>query len=245
MPLNDMTYSHGRLCNHIIRAHVASFIAKSRYLKYNYGEFYDKMLALGINLYTNGTKTYKASQKIHECDLMTYINIDYPITRNIELNTEYYQTKEFSNYLYSYYRKAENQSSIIEANRFKSRYENNDDLFVHVRLGDVAHINQGFDHYDRAISKLSFENGFIASDTIEHETCQKLIKKYNLIPINYDEVETIMFGSTCKTILLSSGSFSYIIGLFAFFSKVYYLKNLGNWCPPELFFINDWIEIPP
>jgi hypothetical protein len=32
--------------------------------------------------------------------------------------------------------------------------------------------------------------------------------------IDYNEVETIMFGSTCKNIILTGGSFSYIIGLF-------------------------------
>ena len=240
---NDMYRSHGRLCNHIIRAHVASFISKTRYLKFNYGEYYDKMIALGIKLYTEGTKTYRAEQKIHEVDVMTYININYPITRNIELNTKYFQTAEVSNYLYNYYRNPENQSSIIEANRFKSRYNNNNDLYVHVRLGDVADSNQGFAYYDKAISQISFEKGYISSDTIDHETCKMLINKYGLIPINYDEVETIMFGSTCKNIVLSSGSFSYIIGLFGFFSKVYYLKNLRNWCPAELFFIDDWTEI--
>jgi hypothetical protein len=240
---NDMTGSHGRLCNHIIRAHVASFIAKTRYMEYNYGEYYDKMVALGIKLYTEGTKTYKASQQIRESELMSYINVNYPITRNIELNTDYYQTKEFSNYLYKYYKTPENQSSIIEANKFKSRYNNNNDVYVHVRLGDVEHKNPGFAYYDKALSQLSFEKGYISSDTIDHEICKKLIYKYGLIPIEYDEVETIMFGSTCKNIILSNGSFSYIIGLFGFFSKIYYIQNITWWCPPELFFIDDWTEI--
>ena len=52
-----------------------------------------------------------------------------------------------------------------------------------------------------------------------------------------------MFGSTCKNIILTGGTFSYIIGLFGFFSKVYYLKGFDNWYPSELFFIDDWTEI--
>lgn len=240
---NDMTGSDGRLCNHIIRAHACSFIAKSRYLKFNYGEYYDKMKALGINLYIDGTKTYKVEQKITQWDLMIYIENKIPVFRNINFNRDYLQTKDFSNYLYNYYKNPENQQSIIEANNFKSRYNNNNDLFVHVRLGDVSHLNQGFEYYDKALSQLSFDKGYIASDTIDHEICKQLIEKYNLTPIIYDEVETIMFGSTCKNIILSNGSFSYIIGLFGFFSKVYYIKNFGTWCPAELFFINDWTEI--
>ena len=89
----------------------------------------------------------------------------------------------------------------------------------------------------------TFENGYIASDSINHDTCKKLIEKYNLKIIDYNEVETIMFGSTCKNIILTGGTFSYIIGLFGFFSKVYYLKGFDNWYPSELFFIDDWTEI--
>lgn len=243
MPVNDLTGSEGRFGNHIIRAYASSFIAKTRKLKFNYGEYYDKMVALGIKLYTEGTYTYRATQRIDDWELMTYVKMNYPITRNIDFSRQFCQTAGFSNYLYDYYRQSENQQSIIQANKFKSRYNNNNDMFVHVRLGDTIQFSQGFDHYDRAISHLTFDKGYIASDTIEHEICQKLINKYGLTPINYDEVETIMFGSTCKNIVLSSGTFSYIIGLFGFFSKVYYLKNSGAWAPPELFFIKDWTEV--
>jgi len=38
-----MTGSDGRFCNHIIRALAASFIAKQRKLKFNYGQYFNKM----------------------------------------------------------------------------------------------------------------------------------------------------------------------------------------------------------
>lgn len=240
---NDMTGSDGRFCNHIIRAHAASFIAKHRHLKFNYGQYYDKMKELGINLYTDGTKTYKLEQRICDWDLMIYINNTIPVFRNINFNREYFQTKDFSNYLYKYYRQKSNQQSIIDANKFNSRYNNNNDVFIHIRLGDVAHLNQGFAYYDEALSRISFENGYIASDDLNNEICKTLIAKYNLKIIDYNEVETIMFGSTCKNVVLTGGTFSYIIGLFGFFSKVYYLKGFNNWYPSELFFIDDWTEI--
>jgi hypothetical protein len=163
--------------------------------------------------------------------------------RNINVNRAYFQTKEFSNYLYNHFRATHNQQSIISANRFKERYNANNDVFVHVRLTDVASQNQGFPYYDKALSSIAFERGYIASDDISHGICQNLIQKYKLTPINYDEVETIMFGSTCKHIALTGGSFSYIIGLFGFFSNVYYLHSDGSWYPPELFHIPSWKEI--
>lgn len=238
-----MTGSDGRLCNHIIRALAASFIAKQRNLKFNYGQYLDKMVSLGIKLY-EGNMTYKNPQIITDIDIMSYLRNNIPIYRNIIVNRCYFQTKDFSNYLYNYYQNSSNQQSIIDANKFNKRYKNNNDVFIHVRLGDVEHLNQGFAYYDKALTGIHhFENGYIASDDITHETCRKLIQKYNLRPIEYNEVETIMFGSTCKYIILTGGTFSYVIGLFGFFSKVYYLKGRDNWYPSELFFINDWTEI--
>lgn len=238
-----MTGSEGRFCNHIIRAHVASFIARKRNLQFNYGQYFDKMKQLGITLYTEGQMKYKFEQHITDIDFMNYITMNIPIFRNINVNKSFFQTKEFSNYLYTYYSKPDNQQLIITSNKFKERYKNNNDVFIHVRLGDVTDKNQGFAYYDKALSQLSFYIGYIASDDINHEICKKLIEKYNLKIIDYDEVETIMFGSTCKHIVLTGGTFSYIIGLFSFFSKVYYLKSFNTWFPAELFHIPDWTEI--
>jgi hypothetical protein len=240
---NDMTGSEGRLCNHIIRAHAASFIAKKRNLQFNYGQYFDLMKHLGINLYTEGVMTYKLEQQISDIDIMNYITMNVPIFRNIYLNRSFFQTKEFSNYLYKYYQNPENYKSIIDANKFNHRYNNNDDVFVHIRLGDVMDKNPGFHYYDKALSQITFNNGYIASDDLNHDICKQLIKKYNLNTIKYNEVETIMFGSTCKNIVVTGGSFSYIIALFGFFSKIYYAKSFNTWFPAELFYIQYWNEI--
>jgi hypothetical protein len=238
---NNLTNSRGRLCNHIIRAHVASFIAKKCNLKINYGQYYQQMKELGIQLFTSGTSTYNMEVKINDNNVMRILEI--PLYKNINLFQSYFQTKDFSNYLYNFYKKSENQQTIIKSNKFNNRYNSNNDVFIHIRLGDVKHLNPGFEYYDKALSQISFENGYIASDDFKHEICKKLIIKYNLKILEYDEVETIMFGSTCKNIVLTGGSFSYIIGLFGFFSKVYYLKSFNTWFPAELFYIPDWTEI--
>lgn len=169
-----MSYSEGRFCNHIIRALAASFIAKQRNLKFNYGQYFDKMVSLGIKLY-EGTMTYKNPQIISDSNIMIYLIDNIPIYRNIIIDRYYFQTKDFSNYLYNYYKNADNHKSIIDANKFNSRYKNNNDVFIHVRLGDVEHLNQGFAYYDKALKGV-YENGYIASDSITHETCKKLIE---------------------------------------------------------------------
>jgi hypothetical protein len=242
MGVNSIRYSRGRLGNHIIRAFAATVLAKKNSLVFDYGEYFPKMKELGINLYTNGTTSYSSTIDVSTSELMNHIYKETANKSNIIIE-DYYQSKDFSNYLYSYYRDPENQHSIIHANRFKERYNSNNDVFVHVRLDDVVCHNQGYDYYDKALSTLQFEHGYISSDTIDHDICKKLIQKYNLTPITYNEVETIMFGSTCKYIVLTGGTFSYIIGLFGFFSKVFYLKQISSWFPEELFFIDDWTQV--
>ena len=95
---NDMTGSEGRLCNHIIRALATSFIAKQQNLKFKYGQYFDKMVLLGIKLY-EGTMTYRNSQIISNSNIMSYLNYNIPIYKNIIINDCYFQTKDFSNSL--------------------------------------------------------------------------------------------------------------------------------------------------
>ena len=42
--------------------------------------------------------------------------------------------------------------------------------------------------------------------------------------LHYNEIDTIQFGSTCKNIILSHGSFSAMIGNLSFYSNIYYPK---------------------
>ncbi len=241
---NNMTHTSGGFCNHVIRAYAASFIAKKRGLSFCYGEFYPKMKQLGIELYTSGTNTYDTQQHIDDNNVMACIHSEDADYRNIFVNYDFFQTAAFSLYLYEYYRQSIHQQSIIDANVFKERYRNNEDLFVHIRLGDVTRFNPGLAYYDKFLSSHTFQKGYISSDSITHDICQQLIAKYNLTVIDYDDVETIMFASTCRYILLTSGSYSYIIGLFGFFSTVFYIKQTNAWCPADLYRgIKDWTEI--
>jgi hypothetical protein len=77
--INNMTGSEGGFCNHIIRALAASFIAKQQNLKFNYGQYFDKMVSLGINLYTEGTMTYRNSQIISNTNIVNYLRHNIPI----------------------------------------------------------------------------------------------------------------------------------------------------------------------
>jgi len=131
------------------------------------------------------------------------------------------------------------KSNIIEKNKFKERYNNN--IFIHIRLGDIAHNNPGLNYYLRAIKYIkelnNFDNIYIASDTLTHDIIKKIIEEYpNVNLINYYEIETIQFGSTCKNIILSHGSF---------YSNVYYSKieKDKQWYGDTFSSIKSWTEL--
>jgi hypothetical protein len=137
------------------------------------------------------------------------------------------------------------RNNIIKKNIFRYRYKNNNDLFIHIRLGDIEHTQSSkYEYYDRVISNIKFNKGFISSDSIESETCKKLIIKYKLTVFSFDEVKTIMFGSTCNNIVLSGGTFSWLIGFLAFnSSNIYYPINQSKAWYGNIFIFPKWIGI--
>ena len=154
------------------------------------------------------------------------------------------QTREFSYALKYYFDKVKIRLNVIKNNIFKERYDKNNDLYIHLRLGDVeSRFKNIYEYYEKSISKLKFDNGFISSDDVNHNICQKLIQKYNLKILNYDEIETIMFASTCNHIVLSGGTFSWLIGFLAFFSKNIYYPTITNKWYGDIFVFNHWRTI--
>jgi hypothetical protein len=93
-------------------------------------------------------------------------------------------------------------------------------VFVHVRLGDLLspfyrgtgnkHIP--FEYYDLALDGLGFSDGYISSDTPDHEIVTHLKNKYQLISFSASEDDTLIFASKCNMKVLSLGTFSWWIG---------------------------------
>ena len=240
---DEATYGSGRFCNHFIRNLAKHFIAKKYNIKTSYG--YDTyMTRLGFNLFKDGINEYLTTISINDDNFMKYIKDDtISLTNNIDLRWSFFQTAEFALYLYNYLNTDDIKASIIQNNTFNDRYNNNNDLFVHVRLGDVPHLNPGFEYYNNILSTTNFTNGYISSDTITSPLCEELIRKYNLKVINTDEVTTIMFGTTCKHIVLSHGTFSWVIGILGFYSTIYYSSNYPVKWHGDIFVIPTWVKI--
>ena len=118
-------------------------------------------------------------------------------------------------------------------------------MFIHIRLTDTAHFNPGIKYYVNAIKNIIFDDLYISTDDKHSNMIKELLKLYpSSQVINCDEITTFQFGSTCKHIILSHGSFSAVIGYLSFFSDVYYPEYEVNkiWYG-DMFSIDKFIKL--
>jgi hypothetical protein len=222
--INNSNIHNGRFGNLFFINMFLHFYSKKNDLLCNY-KYFDNFTKLGIEL-NIGTKIYDINLLLTEQNYVLILNNesdDFKQSNIIIHNDIWLQNKDFGLYLQHYFNNQIYKSKIILKNCFKERYNDNNDLFIHLRLGDVESTTiKLFEYYDKLLSNIHFENGYISSDSINSKFCEYFIKKYNLNIINYNEINTIMFGSTCNNIILSGGTFSWLIGFFAFYSEYIY-----------------------
>ncbi len=211
----------GRLGNQIFRNIAASMIAKKHNLKITY-QSYNLMSEIGIPLFL-GTKIYNNIKHVNDDNYfltMNKNNIDF----NINLNS-YCQTKQITDKTHAYLNSNENIEHFVNNNKYKDRYNNNNDCFIHIRLGDVTRWNPGFKYYDYVLSKLNYDNIYIATDSNDHSIIRDISNKYKNVNIMDNNIINIFkFATTCRFVILSYGTFSAIIGYLSFYSNVYCLK---------------------
>lgn len=249
------TLNHsGRLCNAIIVNICVSIIAKKKNLMVDYN-YHDDIISLGIELF-NGTDNPEKSIQLTESNFFEMLN------DNSEKNVEdclvisqdphnlgdvrdFFQTKDISTFLYYHLREPDVQRKIIEHNPYNARYNNNRDCFIHIRLGDSIEHNPGLIYYLKALYMIPFENLYISSDSLDHSIIKEIKEDYpKCQTIDLSPSETIQFGSTCKYIVLSHGSYSAMIGYLGYYSDVYYpIYNLQKMWHGDMFSIRGWNQI--
>lgn len=239
--INSNQYHYGRFGNLFFTGMALHFISKMNDLHSTYKD-YQSFVQLGLTFYC-GSTSYQETISLTDENFFTLV--EKPIYKNISIrNNVWCQTTEFANYIEQYLNEPIQKGIIMDMNPFHNRYGNNNDVCIHVRLGDIFHreFNQPFEYYDKVLQDLSFDHGYICSDSISNEICTRLIEKYKLSVVSYDIVPTIQFASTCKYIVLSSGTFSWMIGALSFMSFIYYPLIKKKW--HGTIFVNPaWKEI--
>lgn len=238
----SLVVSKGRYCNVLIQNLAVNFIAKKHNLFVNYAneKDYNK---IGITFFC-GEKKYNETKELTDSNyeqIYNSENIDY----NVETPkyTEYYQTRFISNLIYNHIN-LNLRNDIIQNNQFKDRYNNNNDCIIHIRLGDICQFNPGNVYYDRALNRVSFDKLYIATDSRDHDIVISLLRRFPIDIINLDEIDTLKFGSTCKHIILSHGTYSATLGYLGFYSNIYYPKiNPDRTWHGDIFSIPGWNEV--
>ena len=242
--VNNSRVHHARFGNLFFVNLVVHFICLKTKLKFDY-KYYNEFKSLGIDLFI-GDCTFKENLTLSDENFFLIMMGDNEIHKNLIIkNNSWFQTKDYCIFLNEYFSIEKIRGKIIKKNAFKSRYKTNNDVFIHVRLGDIQDKgNNSFEYYNNILEKMKFDKGFISSDTIDSQICMKLIDKYKLSVINENEIKTIMFASTCNNIVLSGGTFSWLIGFLAFYSKyIYYPMDKKDKWYGDIFIFDNWIGI--
>lgn len=236
---NNSNIHNGRLGNIFFINMFLTMMAIKFNLKCNY-KLKHKFKKLGI-LFYNGQKEYS------KCIVVTEKNFIYLLKQKLEpanlviTNEVWFQQKEFAKIIYNYFRLDKVKSKILKCNIYNNRYNNNNDLFIHIRLGDQKEkMYNLYDYFDKKIGSTDYEEAFLTSDNLEDPFCQKLIKKYRLRIYVSDEINTIMFGNTCAKILMSGGTFSWIIGLLGYNTKNLYYPSVNEKWYGNIFLFECW-----
>ena len=233
-----------RLGNKFFMNMAISFLSK----KYKHRAEYameSELNRLGIDFHkeSNPNLMDEPFVEINDTNFVNYIQgPETVLAINFQKDT-YCQTSEFCHMLRSHFADEALRSKIRLANPWTKRIGNNHDVFIHVRIGDVPHLTPSLSYYEKTLSLITYEKGFIASDSPNHPMIDNLCKKYGLIKVMDDQVRTIQFGSTCEKLILSHGTYSWLIGFLNFDCKsVQYPKIKTKW-HGDIFVFDDWTQV--
>ena len=130
------------------------------------------------------------------------------IDKGIHLNG-YFQNKQiFQN---------EKITSFYRNSLIPNKINNTVDLFIHVRLGDIADkFNLPYKYYEDQISKIDFQDCFLTTDSVNHPIVRSIKRKFKNIQLfNQKKPSFIMrYGANCNKLILSAGTFSFCMGFF-------------------------------
>ena len=222
----------------IIRNLALSLLAKKYDLYAEYSDFDNLNNKLGIKLFI-GEQKYNKTKLIYNSDYIEHFNNYLKIDYNLNMMHDYFQSEEITTILHNHLKL--NMANIIDKNPYKDRYKNNNDLFLHIRLTDAKRFNVGLDYYVSCINNLKYDNIYIDNDNFNDDLIKQIKTLYpNVILFQENKIKTIQFGSTCKNIILSHGSFSAVVGYLAFFSNIYFPDYEARWCQFGMFLNKGW-----
>ena len=245
MPLE---FSAGRLANRFFGNMIYSLLSEKYKLRAIYSRE-EELVDMGFSFYKQATEDLSGRDicvELSNDNVVEYIKGDYPVDRvqfpRVKPDT-YYQTPAICHLFQDVFRDPAKRIPLREKNPFRARYGANNDVFVHVRLGDVIQHCPSLEYYEKALSGVTFDHGYISSDSPAHPLVQALVKKYNLHIVMLPPHRTIQFANTCKHLVLSNGTFSWMMGFFAFDAETVQYPRVKTPWHGDIFVFPEWKEV--
>lgn len=204
----------GRLGNQFFINVAASLLAEKYDLYIEY-EYHNEVRAL-FPLYM-GTRIYPFTVTVNDDNYIEIYNRD-SIDHNISFH-DYFQSTNVSMLTHMYIQSK--MKYYLERNPYKE----NNNCFIHVRLGDVAQWNPGAAHYQGILATLNVDRVYLSSDSKDHPIVQTLMQDSRIEWVDRSPTDTILFASSQRYVILSHGTFSGMIGYLAFYSTIYFVKE--------------------
>ena len=204
----------GRLGNQFFINVAASLLAEKYdlYIEYEYHNEVQALFPLFV-----GTKRYPTTVTVKDDNYIEIYNRN-SIDHNLSFH-DYFQSTNVTMLTHMYVKSK--MKYYLERNPYKE----NNNCFIHVRLGDVAQWNPGAAHYQGILSTLKVDRVYLSSDSKDHPIVQTLMQDRRIEWVDRSPVDTILFASQQRYVLLSHGTFSGMIGYLAFYSTVYFVKE--------------------
>lgn len=222
---------NGRLSNCIIQYIAASIFAEKFDLKLDFKDELNPIIK-----HISGNKVFITEPiLVNEKNFLDLLSLD-KINNSSYLFNGYFQLKDF-------FKKYEKEIK----NRFLNfEKKSKEGFLIHIRLGDIIGFGDlSFDYYDNAIKiqlKNNITKGYIITDTPNNILISNIINKYPFIKIYHNNLyEDMKFGLFFNNIILSKGSYSFLIGYISEADNVY--CELKNWSFFPNIYPDNWIEI--
>lgn len=140
------------------------------------------------------------------------------------------------------------EDKIFERFEINNNEKITDKYIIHIRLGDCKSFNGhlDFEYYENSIiylSKLNINDGYIITDSPNDDIVKKLLDKYNIELYNSNNyINDFIFAMNFNNIILSQGTFSFLIGFLSRADNIICKKNPDKLWHGDIF-KKSWIRV--
>ncbi len=225
----------GRSGNVLLQLIGMSILSEKLNLKVNNYHSIDLFRPLGFKVFQEGKNSFESSKFKKDDSLIDLLSLEHSINHGIIYDGTY-QVKDF---VLQYKDKITSHFNL-------SPHKNNN-LFVHVRLGDVAFLNPGLEYYRKCIKQCDFEKGFISTDSPQNPMIKILSQEFSLEIVSSENIaELIDFARRSNFLVLSRGTLSWWMGFLSQAEKIFVpgsinYPNEGLDFTGDIFVFEDWI----